>query len=163
MCRRHARRRMHRVRRSLPPRRPLSCAPQVADKRAINPSTLAEPIGFAHAWLVEQGGGRTLYLAGQCAYAKEGPIRCRGDLVGQLRVAMENLGAILREADMGYGDIVQLNFYVTSRDDYAAARRAFGKVWKELCGRHYPAMAMFMVASLFDPDALLEVQGIAAQ
>lgn len=133
----------------------------MARKRAINPESLPPPIGFAHAWLVEGADTRTLYLAGQCAYAREGPIRSHGDLVGQLRLAMENVGTVLREAGMAYEDLVQLNFYVTSRDDYAVARRAFGKVWRELCGRHYPAMAMFMVSSLFDPDALIEIQGIA--
>ena len=73
----------------------------------------------------------------------------------------DRMGEFLRPSS--YEDLVQLNFYVTSRDDYATARRAFGKVWKELCGRHYPAMAMFMVVSLFDPDARIEIQGIAAQ
>lgn len=134
----------------------------MASRRPINPDSLAPPIGFAHAWLVAGADTRTLYLAGQCAYAKEGPIRCRGDLVGQLRIAMTNIGVVLRAADMDFANLVQLNFYVTSRDDYATARREFGVVWKELCGRHYPGMAMFMVSSLFDPDARIEIQGIAA-
>jgi hypothetical protein len=59
--------------------------------------------------------------------------------------------------------IVQLNFYVLNRNDYAHARREFGRVWKSLCGRHYPAMAMFQVVSLYDPLALIEIQGIAAR
>ena len=134
-----------------------------SSKRPINPADLPEPVGFAHAWLVESGGVRTLYLAGQCAYDRSGPIRAPGDLVSQMELAMRNVGSVLRDAGMAYEDLVQLNFYVTSRDDYATARQAFGKVWKELCGRHYPAMAMFMVVSLFDPDARIEIQGIAAQ
>ena len=39
----------------------------------------------------------------------------------------------------------------------------FGAIWKKHCGKHYPGMAMFQVVSLFDPDALIEVQGIAAR
>jgi enamine deaminase RidA (YjgF/YER057c/UK114 family) len=58
---------------------------------------------------------------------------------------------------------VQLNFYVTSRDDYAAARKSIGAVWRRHCDKHYPGMAMFEVVSLFDPEARIEVQGIAAQ
>ena len=131
-------------------------------KRPINPPELAAPIGFAHAWLVESAEQRTLYLAGQCAYGQSGPIQHRGDLVAQMEFAMRNIGVVLREADMDYEDVVQLNFYVTSRDDYATARREFGRVWRDLCGRHFPAMAMFMVVSLFDPDARIEIQGIAA-
>ncbi len=132
-------------------------------KRPINPEELCAPIGFAHAWLVENGGARTLYLAGQCGYDKAGKVACKGDLVRQLEVAMESIGLCLRDAEMDYEDVVQLNFYVRSRNDYDTARREFGRVWKGLCGKHYPAMAMFMVSSLFDPDALIEIQGIAAQ
>jgi enamine deaminase RidA (YjgF/YER057c/UK114 family) len=133
-------------------------------KRAINPAELCRPVGFQHGWLVESGGGaRTLYLAGQCDYDQAGAVRHRGDLVGQLRGAMENIGHVLRDAGMTFDDVVQLDFYVRSRDDYATARREIGAAWKALCGRHYPAMAMFMVVSLLDPDALIEIQGIAAQ
>jgi enamine deaminase RidA (YjgF/YER057c/UK114 family) len=132
-------------------------------KRAINPADLAAPIGFAHAWLVEHGEQRTLYLAGQCGYDQAGVVVDKGDLVEQLDRALANIGSVLREAEMAFEDVVQLNFYVTSRDDYAAARREFGKVWRRHCGKHYPGMAMFQVVSLFDPEARIEVQGIAAR
>lgn len=134
-------------------------------KRAINPDDLSPPVGFAHAWLVESGNGdqRTLYLAGQCGYDAGGRVQNKGDLPGQLDKAMANIASILRDAEMGFEDVVQLNFYVTSRNDYATARKEFGRVWREHCGKHFPGMAMFQVVSLFDPDALIEVQGIAAQ
>jgi enamine deaminase RidA (YjgF/YER057c/UK114 family) len=132
-------------------------------RRAINPPELAPPIGFAHGWLVEHGDQRTLYLAGQCGYDRTGRIAASGDLVAQLDRALANIGLVLRDAGMSCADLVQLNFYVTSRDDYAAARKAFGDVWRRHCGRHYPGMAMFEVVSLFDPEARIEVQGIAAQ
>jgi enamine deaminase RidA (YjgF/YER057c/UK114 family) len=132
-------------------------------RRAINPAELAPPIGFAHAWLVENGEARTLYLAGQCGYDRAGRIVHHGDLVGQLDLALQNIGLVLRDAGMAFADVVQLNFYVTSRDDYANARKELGRVWRQHCGKHYPGMAMFEVASLFDPDARIEVQGIAAR
>jgi enamine deaminase RidA (YjgF/YER057c/UK114 family) len=132
-------------------------------KRAINPTELAPPIGFAHAWLVEGSGARTLYLAGQCGYDGHGRVAHPGDLVGQVDQALSNIGVILRDAGMAFADVVQLNFYVTSRDDYATARKAFGQVWRRHCGKHFPGMAMFQVVSLLDPEARIEVQGIAAQ
>jgi enamine deaminase RidA (YjgF/YER057c/UK114 family) len=125
---------------------------------------LAKPVGFAHGWLVgdDASPGRTLYLAGQCAFDKEGRIVAPGDLVGQLDRAMANIVEILRAAGLAADDLVQLNLYVTSRDDYTTARREFAPVWRRHCARHYPAMAMFMVSALFDPQALIEIQGIAA-
>lgn len=132
-------------------------------KKAINPSDLAPPVGFAHGWLVENGEAKTLYLAGQCGYDAEGRVTAPGDLVAQLDRALENLGAVLREAGMDYPDLVQLNLYVTSRHDYATARAEFGRVWRRHCQRHYPAMALFEVVSLFDLQARIEIQGIAAR
>ena len=132
-------------------------------KRPINPDDLSVPVGFAHAWLVESESQQTLYLAGQCGYDKSGAVMHKGDLAGQLDQAMANIAAILRDAKMEFADVVQLNFYVTSRNDYSQARKQFGAVWKKYCGKHYPGMAMFQVVSLFDPDALIEVQGIAAK
>ena len=134
-----------------------------ATKRPINPDDLAEPVGFAHAWLVEHRELKTLYLAGQCGYDADGVVAHPGDLVRQMDQAMANIGCVLRDAEMAFEDVVQLNFYVTSRDDYAHARREFGRIWKQHCGRHYPAMAMFMVVSLFDPEARIEIQGVAAR
>ena len=134
-------------------------------KLAINPPTLAKPIGFAHGWLVtnELTQSRTLYLAGQCGYDPQGRITAPGDLVGQLDRALANILEVLQLASMGFQDVVQLNFYVTSRDDYATARSSFGAIWRRHCDRHYPAMAMLMVSGLLDPQARIEIQGIAAQ
>jgi len=131
-------------------------------KRPINPADLAPPVGFAHGWLVEHGPQRTLYLAGQCGYDRAGVVEHKSDLVGQLDKALANIGCVLRDAGMTFADVVQLNFYVTSRDDYAASRKSIGEVWRRHCGKHYPGMAMFEVVSLFDPEARIEVQGIAA-
>lgn len=131
-------------------------------KRAVNPAELAPPIGFAHAWLVEHGEARTLYLAGQCGYDAAGKVEAPGDLVAQLDRAMTNIGIVLRDAGMTFADLVQLNFYVRSRDDYVTARREFGRIWRQHCGKHYPGMAMFQVLSLLDEEAQIEIQGIAA-
>ncbi|MHC5063048.1 MAG: RidA family protein [Planctomycetota bacterium] len=132
-------------------------------KRAINPESLVAPKGFNHGWLVSGGDTETLYLAGQCAYDLEGRVQHSGDLVGQMDLAMRNIGEVLKEAGMTYEDVLQLNFYVLSRDDYSRARKDFGRVWKGLCGKHFPAMAMFMVSALYEPEALIEIQGIAAR
>ncbi len=132
-------------------------------KRAINPESLVDPKGFNHGWLVSGGDTETLYLAGQCAYDLEGRVQHPGDLVGQMHLAMRNIGEVLQAAGMGFEDLLQLNFYLLSRDDYSHARREFGQVWKELCGTHFPAMAMFMVSALYEAEALIEIQGIAAR
>ena len=135
----------------------------MAEKQPINPEELAAPVGFAHGWLVTSGDLETLYLAGQCAYDGEANVLYKSDLVGQLNQSMANLGVVIKAAGMEWEDLVQLNFFVLNRDDYVNARAAFGKIWKQHCGKHYPAMALFMVSGLYEPDALIEIQGIAAR
>ncbi len=131
-------------------------------KRAINPDSLAPPVGFAHGWLVKSGELSTLYFAGQCGYDLTGRVTSRGDLVAQTDKAMANLGCVLEDAELGYEDVVQLNFYLCSGEDYHLARKELGSVWRRYFGSHYPAMALFVVVSLYDPDAVIEIQGIAA-
>ncbi len=134
----------------------------MAEKQPINPEQLAPPVGFAHGWLVTAGDLKTLYLAGQCAYDGTGKVLHKGDLVAQLDQSMANLAEVLKAAEMKFADVVQLNLFVLSRDDYTTARKELGKIWKRHCGKHYPAMALFMVSGLYEPDALIEIQGIAA-
>lgn len=135
----------------------------MSDKRPINPAGLCEPIGFAHAYLVESADLATLYLAGQCGFDKEGHIVGPRDFVAQAEQALANIGMILEEAGMAYADVVQLNFFVKSTLDYTVARRELGAIWKRTFAKHFPAMAVFGVTGLYDPQALIEIQGVATR
>lgn len=44
---------------------------------------------------------------------------------------------------------------------YRAHSREIGQVWRRLVGKHYPAMAAIGVSRLWDPEALVEIQGYA--
>ena len=98
-------------------------------------------------------GEETVGVIGRVRFNADGlvPAVVQGAGAGRVLTLGTPMRLSLRDAEMDYEDLVQLNFFVTSRDDYATARRAFGQVWKQLCGRHFPGMAMFMVSSLFDP------------
>jgi enamine deaminase RidA (YjgF/YER057c/UK114 family) len=67
----------------------------------------------------------------------------------------------LRAAGGEPGDLVTLTVYLVDIDDYRAHAREAGQVWRRLAGRDYPAMAAIGVHRLWDPRALVEVQGIA--
>jgi enamine deaminase RidA (YjgF/YER057c/UK114 family) len=58
-------------------------------------------------------------------------------------------------------DIVKLTIFVADRDDYLAKRRELGLVWRRYFDDYYPALALFEVAAFFQPDALVEVEGVA--
>ena len=125
----------------------------------VNPAQLAAPSGFAHA--VVSTGGRTVWLAGQTALDPDGRIVAPGDIVAQFRQALGNLLHALRAAGGEPQHLVTMTTYIVDVPDYRARAGDIGRVWRELVGTRYPAMAGIGVARLWDDDALVEVQGVA--
>jgi enamine deaminase RidA (YjgF/YER057c/UK114 family) len=125
----------------------------------VNPPSLGRPSGFSHGIVVE--GGRTLFLAGQTGSDSSGRIVDPGDLVRQFDRAIANLAAVVTEAGGAAPDVVKLNVFVRSRDDYVSKLKDLGSVFRKHFGGHYPTMALFEVSGLFQKDALVELEGIA--
>ncbi len=124
----------------------------------INPPSLAAPSGFAHA--VMATGGRMVFLAGQTALDASGAIV--GDtVVEQFELALANLFTALAAAGGMPTDLASLTVYAVDLADYREHGKELGGVWRRLAGRNYPAMAAVGVSRLWDPAALVEVQGFA--
>jgi enamine deaminase RidA (YjgF/YER057c/UK114 family) len=127
-------------------------------KTILNPASLVRPSGFAHGVL---SGGRLLFLAGQTGVDAAGRIAAPGDLVSQFRQALANLKAVLDEAGGQMTDVVKLTLFVTNKAAYRAQAKPIGQAYRAVFGRYYPAMTLVEVKSLFDDDALIEIDGIA--
>lgn len=125
--------------------------------RRINPPELAPATGFSH---VVVGSGTVVFLAGQTALDSSGQIVGDG-VVAQFRTALGNLLAALRAAGGTPADIASLTVYLVDVTDYRAHAREIGRVWRELVGSDYPAMAAVGVTRLWDDDALVEIAGHA--
>jgi enamine deaminase RidA (YjgF/YER057c/UK114 family) len=124
----------------------------------VNPATLAKPSGFSHAVVAD--GGRVVFLAGQVALGADGAIV--GDTVAeQFEQALDNLLEALRAAGGSPADLASLTVYAVDLGDYRAQAREIGQAWRRLAGREYPAMAAIGVARLWEPAALVEIQGYA--
>lgn len=124
----------------------------------VNPPELAPPSGFAHAVIAT--GGRLVFLAGQTALGRDGFI-VGASVTEQFEVALGNLLTALAAAGGRPTDLASLTVYATDLEDYQAHGREIGAVWRRLAGRDYPAMAAIGVCRLWDPAALVEVQGFA--
>jgi enamine deaminase RidA (YjgF/YER057c/UK114 family) len=124
----------------------------------INPPELARPSGFAHA--VVASGGRIVFLAGQTALDPSGQL-IGDDVVTQFEQALGNLLTALRAAGGQPEHLASLTVYATDLAGYRARGRELGAVWRKLAGPRYPAMAAVGVSRLWDPQALVEVQGFA--
>jgi enamine deaminase RidA (YjgF/YER057c/UK114 family) len=126
--------------------------------RVVNPEGLAPPAGFAHA--VVAAPGRTVYLGGQTAQGPDGAI-AGATLVEQFEAAAGNLVAALAAAGGSPEHLVSLHIYTTEIDRYRASLAELGAAYRRHLGRHYVATALFEVAGLFDPQALVELVGTA--
>ncbi|HEV8675793.1 MAG TPA: RidA family protein [Methylomirabilota bacterium] len=127
-------------------------------KMVVNPSGLAKPSGFSHGI---EARGRLLFLAGQTGQDASGRIVAPGDLVGQFRQALRNVGTVIEAQGGTLKDLVKLTLYVLDRKDYRAKAKAIGQAYRELMGAHYPAMTLIEVKALWDDEALIEIDGIA--
>ena len=127
----------------------------------VNPPPLAKPAGYSHAWEVQ--GGKTLYMAGQVAFDKDGEVVGKSDLVAQFRQVCENLKTLVLARGGQLNDIVKLNIYVLSKAEYKASSRGIGLVYREYFGKHFPAMTLVEVKGLYDEDqgCAIEIEGVA--
>jgi enamine deaminase RidA (YjgF/YER057c/UK114 family) len=125
----------------------------------INPPELGRPSGFAHA--VVTTADRLVFLAGQTALDADGRITGDG-VVGQFERALGNLLTALSAAGGRPEDLVSVTIYIVDMDGYRAQSREIGAVWRRLAGTEYPAMVGIGVGRLWDAEALVELQGVAA-
>ncbi|MBD0423715.1 RidA family protein [Streptomyces sp. TRM S81-3] len=124
----------------------------------VNPPELSPPTGFSHA--VVATGTRVVFLAGQTALDADGKIT--GDtLPEQFAQALTNLLTALRTAGGTPADLARVTVYATDVAAYRAHAAELGRLWRQLAGRDYPAMAVVEVVRLWDERALVELDGFA--
>jgi enamine deaminase RidA (YjgF/YER057c/UK114 family) len=122
----------------------------------VNPPSLPAPSGYSHGTL----SGNTLHLGGQTALDEQLRI-VPGGIVEQFRQAFGNVLATLRAAGGIPEDLVSITLFLTDIPDYQAHGKEIGKVWRELAGPVYPAMAGIGTTALWQPEAMIEILGVA--
>lgn len=83
------------------------------------------------------------------------------DFLGQVRQTLLNIVAVLAEAGAEPRHLVRLTWYVTSKEEYLADQKELGRLYKEIIGRHYPAMAVVQVVALIEDRAKVEIEATA--
>ncbi|WP_199725854.1 RidA family protein [Nocardiopsis sp. Huas11] len=124
----------------------------------INPPELGPPVGFSHA--VVTAPGTLVHLAGQIGSGADGRVAAAG-LTDQFDLALANVVTAVRAAGAAPEHLVSLTVYTTDVPGYRVAAGELGRVYRRHLGRHYPAMALFGVTDLYDPEALVELVGLA--
>ncbi|MBC9730029.1 RidA family protein [Streptomyces sp. TRM68367] len=124
----------------------------------INPPGLSPPAGFSHA--VVATGSRVVFLAGQTALDAHGKV-AGGTLPEQFARALTNLLTALSHAGGTPADLARVTVHATDVAAYRTHAAELGRIWRELAGRDYPAMAVVQVVRLWDEEAMVELDGFA--
>ena len=124
--------------------------------RALEPPGWPRARGYAHGI---EASGRLVFTAGQIGWDPSGSFA--PDFAGQVRQALENVVAVLAEAGAAPEHVVRLTWYVTSREEYLEAQKEIGAAYRDVMGRHFPAMAVVIVAGLVEAQAKVEIEATA--
>lgn len=122
----------------------------------LQPAGWPRPKGYANGMVAE---GRQVFVAGQIGWDEQQ--RFPVGLAAQVRQALANIMAVLREAKAGPEHIVRLTWYVTSRDEYYAELQQIGQAYRDVLGRHFPVMAVVQVVALMEVQAKVEIEATA--
>ena len=125
--------------------------------RLFNPPEIAKPFSRYSQGAVVVGPARWLHIAGQVGAKPDGTLEVGFE--AQARRCWANLVAVLHAADMGLGDIVKTNVFLTRESDVAASRA----IREEVLQGHAAAATMLMISALAHPDLLIEVDAVAAK
>ena len=105
-----------------------------------------------------QEGGQLLYISGQVAWDTSGNVVGKGDMRTQARQVFQNLQQVLQAAGGDLNDLMKITTYITKIEDFPAVAEARSEVFQG----ELPASTLIVVKSLFHPDFLIEVEGVAA-
>ena len=127
-------------------------------RTAVNPVAWSAALGFNQGEVVS-GHTRTLFCSGQTATGSDGAPLHDGDMAGQLALSLDNLEAVLREAQMSLSDLVRLNVYSTDVD---LLMQHYGVLAARLGAAGVaPTTTMLGVVRLAVPGQLVELEGTA--
>jgi enamine deaminase RidA (YjgF/YER057c/UK114 family) len=123
----------------------------------LQPEGWAKPSGYSNGIAAS---GRLVFIGGQVGWNGQQQWET-DDFAGQVRQTLENIVAILAEAGAGPQHITTMTWYFTSKQEYLASLKGLGQAYREVIGKHFPAMAAVEVTALVEDRAKVEIQAMA--
>jgi enamine deaminase RidA (YjgF/YER057c/UK114 family) len=123
----------------------------------LHPEHWSAAKGFSHGVAAE---GRQVFVAGQIGWNARQEI-VSDDFTAQVERALRNVVEVLAEAGARPEHLVRLTWYITDKQEYLARAREIGRVYREVIGRHFPAMTLVQVAALLEDRAKVEIEATA--
>jgi len=129
----------------------------IKPRGVLHPAGWPRPKGYAYGVVAE---GRVVCLSGIIGWDAQGRL-VGDDLVSQARQALVTIASLVREAGGAPSDIVRMTWYVVDKREYLAAQEPLGAAYREIIGRHFPAMSVVEVKGLLEDRARVEIEATA--
>lgn len=123
----------------------------------LHPSNWKPAIGYSNGVAAK---GRMIFTGGLIGWNADAEFET-DDFAGQVAQVLRNIVAVLAEGGARPEHIVRLTWYVTSKAEYLGSLKELGRAYKEIIGRHYPAMALVQVVALVEDRAKVEIEATA--
>lgn len=124
----------------------------------INPEALGRPRGYSNG--VKVAAGNLLFVAGQIGW-NQNQVIVSDDFASQFAQALENIITVVREAGGEPTHITRLLIFVTDKREYLASVKSIGEAYRQVMGKHFPAMTLVEINSLLEEGAKVEIEAIA--
>lgn len=124
----------------------------------LEPEGWARPSGYSNGVLAQ---GRQVFIAGQVGWDPRTGTFASTGLVEQVAQALQNVLAVLAAADGRPEHIVRMTWYLVSRAEYLARLKEIGAVYRQIMGKHFPAMTAVEVTALVEAQAQVEIEATA--
>jgi 2-iminobutanoate/2-iminopropanoate deaminase len=132
----------------------LACSEDAARRIIATPNAPAAIGPYSQAVLVDD----TLYLSGQIPIDPGTGEVARDGIESETRQVLDNIGAVLRAAGMGFAEVAQVQVFLRDLEDYAVVNRVYAEYFDE----GYPARAAVQVARL-PRDVSIEIMAVAVR
>jgi enamine deaminase RidA (YjgF/YER057c/UK114 family) len=126
--------------------------------RFLQPEGWPRPSGYSNGVLAQ---GRQVFIAGQVGWNPESGKFESANLVDQAAQTLRNILAVLAQADGRPEHIVRMTWYLTSRSEYIAHLKEIGAAYRQIMGKHFPAMTAVEVTALVEIQAKVEIEATA--
>ncbi|MGZ3180911.1 MAG: RidA family protein [Telluria sp.] len=120
----------------------------------LQPEGWPRPRGYSNGIAAR---GRTVYVSGMIGWNAQEEF-ASDDFAAQARQALLNIVAVLAEAGARPEHIVRMTWYVVDKKEYLGAGKELGAAYREIIGKHYPAMSAVQVAALIEDRARVEIE-----
>jgi enamine deaminase RidA (YjgF/YER057c/UK114 family) len=117
------------------------------------------PKGYANGIAAR---GVQIFVGGQIGWSASQQFES-DDFIAQTAQALRNVLAVLHAADAGPEHMVRMTWYITDRDTYVSRLKEVGQVYRDIMGRHFPAMTCIVVQALVEVRALVEIEVTAVK